>query len=253
MRRGIHRVLLIAALLVALTACEAEPTPLPVSIDPTAGTLAAAPPLQSDSAIRYAIAPNLAPFMPGLAEIDQRANLFYPDTLPTPDQAGAVFDLAVALGALPGWTQTDTPFIVSLMINTGAPPLDDPALRDLVRRAISPQGLVTGLEIPGIRLLTAEPIGDLRAELANAGYPDGFDVRIAAEGAPGIDALTAQLTALGLSVEIVPPDAPDIDLRLVSGGDSPERIDLWSAPISYLAAPGVSVTINTRGVPVPAD
>lgn len=229
MRRRLSRRRVLAAFglaALALTGCEAEPTPLPVVIPPTV-TPTPPPP----DALTYAIAPNARGLIPELSQIEANAQVIQLDALPTGDDLP--YDLIVALGDQPGWLQSPTAYTVSLIVDTTQPPLDDAAVTDLLRRTIM------GSDTNAI---------SLRAELANAGYPDGFDVTFTGSNAPGIDALTARLSTLGIDMTVIPTSPAD--LTLVTGSSDPARIDLFSEPISYRAAPGVAVEFAPSGFPI---
>ena len=246
---------LLALLLVLIASCEPEPTPLPVAILP-ASTEAPAP--TDPAQIRYAIAPNAAGLIPDLALIDESARVEYLSAPPVPEDLGARYDLVVALGDLPEGTRAPSLLTVSLIINPALPPLDDAAARAAIASAVAPPALVTALAIPGAQPIPLEssPARTVRDALANAGYPDGFDVTLAAFFAPGADALAAQLATVGIQARIVAADSPvDAHLSIVTDADSRDiapdnRLDLFTVPISYRAAPGIAVDFTPSGFPI---
>ncbi len=236
------------AAILLIAACEAPPTPLPVVIEPTA-TTTPTPPTQT---IRYALAPNAANSLIDRASIEASAHLIMLDAPPTTEGLGAQYDIAVALGRYDGAQQSTMPYVASLDIDTGIAPLDNPDVQAIIRRAAVPAELIAGLDIPGVELLKDEPLGNLRADLASAGYPDGFDLTISSTFVPGIEALAARLREAGISVEVVPMESTDAAVQLVAGSNVAGRIDLFRAPISYWIAPGVPLTLSAHGFPLPA-
>jgi hypothetical protein len=238
----LKRVWLIAGLLVA--ACEPTPTPFPMRIEATAPAAISTAPVRA--AYRYAVAPNAVGLLIDTATID--ADVIYLDAPPTLADAGTQFDYAVALGVYPDAQRSPQSYEVSLIVRTDAPPLDNPDVQDVIRRAAVPSELAAGLELPGLEFLKDEPSGDLRAALASAGYPDGFDLTLAAVYAPGIDALAARLRGAGISVEIVQSGA---DVTLTADSALPDRIPLFRAPISYWIAPNMPLNLSSSGIPLP--
>ena len=242
----------ILALLLLICACGPEATPLPVNLptlpppSPTAGTPAP---------LRYAVAPGVLPYLTdqdrGL--ISASAQLIPLDAAPAPDDLGARYDIIVALGDLPDGTRASSPLQVDLVINASLSPLDNPKLVDILRRAIDPQKIVAALNMPYPGTQTAAAQVDnaltLRADLANAGYPDGFDVTVAA--APGADALAQLLDALGIETRLVTTAGEPTHLAFVSGQTPPTNaVPLYTIPISYRAVDGLNITFTPSGFPI---
>lgn len=260
---------LLACLCVCLAACEPEATPMPV-IPPTS-----APPTPTPGApqpIRYAITAETAALIPDLTDLEAAADL----TLLTEPLAPADFDgryaIIAAYGDQPGWTRAPVVPQVALVINPAAPPLDTPELAAALRLALFPDELSAALNIPGAEAaaLNSATRTSIREQLANAGYPDGFDVRLAA-AAPGADAVVAQLAALHIGAQRVDLPAGDIAAALAAGQihaalvvwAGAERdswtaqvgadnvIDLYTLPISYWTIEGLSITFTEAGFPIP--
>ena len=245
MRKRLYLLLMAAITLVA--ACEAPPTPLPVVIEPTTAATAT-PPTQT---IRYALAPNAANSLIDQGSIEPYVQINLLDAPPTADGLGAQYDIAVALGRYDGAQQSTVDYVAALVMQTQSPPLDNPDVQAIIRRAAVPAELVAGLDIPGVELLKDEPLGNLRADLASAGYPDGFDLKISSAYVPGIEAFAARLRAAGINVEVVPMDSTEAVVQLVAGSNAEGRVDLFRAPISYWIAPGVPLELSAHGFPLP--
>jgi hypothetical protein len=243
---------LAAGLLLLVCACEPEATPLPVNLptlpppSPTAGTPAP---------LRYAVAPDALPY---LTDEDRRlisasAQLIPMDSASASDDLGTGYEIVVALGDLPDGTRTDSPLQVDLAVDTTLPPLDNPKLVDILRRAVDPAKIVATLNLPypGIQAETAQ-VDDaliLRTDLANAGYPDGFDVTVSA--APAADALAQLLGTIGIEVRSVTTAGEATHLSFVSGQTPPANaIPLYTIPISYRAVDGLNVTFTPSGFPI---
>lgn len=241
--------LLIASALFA-AACEVTPTPLPAAIDPTLPAAVSTAPAR---VLRYAIAPNAAGHLIDIVNIQPYADILYLDAPPTDAGVGADFDYAVALGSYPGAQSPTQVYESSLIMRTDVPPLDDPNVQDIIRRAAVPAELIAGLDIPGVELLKDEPVGDLRGDLASAGYPDGFDLKITSVFTPGIEAFAARLREAGITVEIVDRQSPEALVGLVAGSRLEDRTRLWRSPISYWLSIGVPFQLSNNGVPLPVN
>src|SRR4051812_11631723 len=132
---------LAAGLLLLVCACEPEATPLPVNLP----TLPPASPSAEVSngtpvPLRYAVAPDALAY---LTDEDRRlisasAQLIPLDGTPVADDLGTRYEIVVALGDLPDGTRSDSPLQVELAVDTILPPLDNPKLVDILRRAIDP-------------------------------------------------------------------------------------------------------------------
>ena len=249
---GAKRVLfgIMAGLLLLVCACEPTATPLPVNLptlpppSPTAGTPAP---------LRYAVAPDTLPYLSDADRslISASAQIIPLDTAPVTEDLGTRYEIVVALGDLPDGTRTDSPLELDLVVNPSLPPLDNPKLVDILRRAIDPQKIVAALHIPGAQAAAAQPsdLLTIRSDLANAGYPDGFDVTVTA--APGADALAQLLDAVGIETRIITTVGEATHLTLVSGQTPPANaIPLCTIPISYRAVDGLKINFTPSGFPI---
>ncbi|MBI1259113.1 MAG: hypothetical protein GC204_16715 [Chloroflexi bacterium] len=239
-----------AGLLLLVCACEPEATPLPVNLptlpppSPTAGT---------PMPLRYAVAPDALPYLTyqDRSLISASAQLIELDTSPIAADLGTRYEIVVALGDLPDGTRTGSPLQINLSMNIALPPLDDPRLVDILRRAIDPQKLVSALALPGVQAVSAAPSDTLsiRTDLANAGYPDGFDLTIAA--APAAAALTQLLGAVNIETRVVTSADEPTHLSFVNGQPPPSNvIPLYTLPISYHAVDGLNITFTPNGFPI---
>ena len=123
------------------------------------------------------------------------------------------------------------------MINSALPPLDDPALVEIVGHAAN-----ASADAP-----------TLRRDLANAGYPDGFDLTLASRYAPGADALEQQLNALNLQTRITtnPDEAAHLILTTApTESEAQNAISLLTIPIHYRTIEGLSITFTPSGYPI---
>jgi hypothetical protein len=113
----------------------------------------------------------------------------------------------------------------------------------------------------------------LRQELANAGFPDGFDLTIGHTYTPGALQIAKQFDRIGLITRLLLMDESELMAAFASGQlhlaliawTTPESrqewaahfgeenvIDLYALPISYLASPGLSITFTVNGWPLAA-
>jgi hypothetical protein len=256
---------LLVAILLLLSACEPTATPFPVDIPPTPTTtpVRGAPPTQ----IRYALAANAAGFVPDLNLIAASGSIEQLTEAPNPSDIGERFDLIAAYGKWPEATESPVLPHVALVINTTLPPFDDPAVINVVRRAIDPAAILAVLEIPGVEASPLETAASviLRTELANAGWPDGFDVILAYRPIPGIAEMTRQLASIGLigqpialsnspwertHIAIITWAATEEHAAWVERAGDENVIDLFTLPISYWAAPDLSITFTPGGWPL---
>jgi hypothetical protein len=270
-RRGAfaHRIFA-AVLLLLLAACKPEATPFPVDLPtrtpagttaPTAGT--PAPP----GTIRYGIIGDERTAGADLAALRTSGQVEFISPPLNPADLGTRFDVIAGYGDLPGGSRSPVMTHAALLIRP-LPPLDNPKMADILRQAIDPNAITSTLNIPGA---TAEPgqtvsASALRNELANGGWPDGFDLALADTGIPGAAALTSQLGSIGIMLHPQPVPAADvlaagIPLALI-GWHTPEEqaalakagtlVDLYQLPISYLAIDGLKITFTLDGWPLAA-
>lgn len=265
--------LLLSAALLA--ACAAPPTPFPV--DTPATELPPPAEAATGSYLRYALGPSAhhAPIPEQTGAQTLQIELL--DGTPDPQQLSALYDIATDYGLFPGATAAPVAATVSLVVNTELAPLDSPALADVVRRAVDPAAVVAALNLPGAqpaRQSTAPAsAAALRAQLANAGWPDGFDAVAAAAPIPG--SLVALMPLRSLGIEMRPLVAAGVTedewaenrlhLALIVWYAHEQRqrwselagsenvIDLYTLPIGYIAAPHLTLSFTAEGWPVPAS
>ena len=169
-----------AGAVLLVCACEPEATPLPVNLpEPSTATPTASAP----QLLRYALAPNAAAISPPTdqAQIAANAEIITLDAPPTAADLGARYDIVVALGDLPDGTRAPHPSAQS----------DCQHCLSAARRSgywsctsrVDPQRS-HALGRPAEQVGRASPARSAARRLANAGYPDGFDLTLAAEFAP---------------------------------------------------------------------
>ena len=231
---------LAAGLLLLVCACEPAATPLPVNLDLEATvTSAAPPPTEAPTELRYAVTADTLPY---ISPDDQQliaahAQIITLDAPPNPADLGGQYEIVVTLDDLADSTTTPTPLTVSLVINSALPPLDDPALAEIVGHAAN-----ASADAP-----------TLRRDLANAGYPDGFDLTLASRYAPGADALEQRLNALNLQTRITtnPDEAAHLILTTApTESEAQNAISLLTIPIHYRTIEGLSITFTPSGYPI---
>lgn len=231
-------------LLLLLAACEPEPTPLPVDIAPVATVT----PTPDARRIRYGIAANVAEYL-DLAPIHAMMQV---ETLTAPPDSamlGTQYDVLVTLADFEGGERAPASVSVGVVINTAISPLNNPEVAAIVERAVAGGG------------------DSLRVELANAGYPDGFDLSAAALAPPGMALDALRRAGIGAQVSAIPPDqvvslfeAGRLHLAFVRWSDEAGRaawaargivIDLYALPIVYRASPDIEVTgFTPDGLPL---
>jgi hypothetical protein len=241
-------------LLLLLAGCETKATPLPVSLPTPSPTPGPPPP------VRYGVAvPDL---LTGVIPLDSPPNI---ETIAGPvntDDLGQRFDIIIAPGIWPDAERTPIEIHTALVINTLLPPLDNPALPPVIGQLARPQSL-SELDIPGISFIpAASDLFALRGQLANAGWPDGFDLTAALPDLPGRAQITGALAVAGIQLRLEPVFSWErTHLALIQwAGDTPpvqwaqveqvELVRLYSIPVSYWAVPGLEITFTPAGWPV---
>lgn len=268
MIRGIPSLLVIVfGLLIA--GCQPEATPLPASLLSMPTETPTPAPVRS---LRYALLANTEGFVSDLDELAASAEVDVLDRDVEPSDLGGRFDMVAGYGLRPGWTAAPARVRVSLVLHSTGLPLDDPAIADAIRRSVNPQPVVSALGIEGVEpgAITAASPAQLKATMANAGWPDGFDVVLGYD-APGAGGIAVQLEALGLEVHARQFERQAlqsafaeqrVQLALVAWVDAAERegwvtlagdtnvLDLYTIPISYWAGEGLTITFTPGGWPV---
>jgi hypothetical protein len=113
----------------------------------------------------------------------------------------------------------------------------------------------------------------LRQDIANTGWPDGFELTIATVYAPGAVQVADQLHRVGIATQILALEEARIDTLLATGQihlvlftwatpENRERwiarvsevniLDLYTVPINYLASPTLTITFTSNGWPLPS-
>jgi hypothetical protein len=239
------------AALLLFCACAPEPTPLPVIL-PTLPPSTATPALDATLApLRYAVAPDALPFLSDAdrAAIAAAGAELVPLAAPPADADLSTYDLVVSAADFPGASAVPSELQVSLTLNTTLP-LDNPALADVVRAAIDPQRVAQSLGFASDS--SASPsltTAALRETLANAGYPDGFDLTFASRSLPGADALTRMLGAVGIDAREVAADTP-AHLALTTAPPDANAIALYRLSLHFHAADGLTITFTPSGFPL---
>ncbi len=257
--------LLVVICVVVLAACEPEATPFPVDIP----TPSAAPRTPDASApVRYALAANTAGIL-DLIDLPQTGiQVVQPEANAGPDDLVTRFDVIVTYGTYPDATPAPAVVHTGLLVNTTLPPLDNPMLADIVMQAVDPAQIAADIDIPGLQVseTTAPPLTTLRAALANAGWPDGLNLRLAHNNQISVGAIQARFEGLNILLSMRPLEDAAVlaHLNLVTWLTPEERdaweaqlagqgqlIPLFSLPVSYWAVPGVPIRYSPQGWPLP--
>lgn len=262
--------LVLFALLMLVTACTPRPTPFPVNLPTDLPFTATPPPAQ---AIRYGLHSNTNN---ALAEIERLAEDTILEQLEGPineNEPGIQYDIIAAYGDWSGWSRSEITPQAALLLNTTVFPLTEPRIVEMLRLSLDPQSLVTALAIPGTGAAYAGTTESkaLHAELANMGYPDGFQIYLANGYVPGIDLVQLQLRAAGFESAVMILSDNEIrqafsegwlQMAVVLWTNSESHaawvdvlgtanvIDLYSLPISYQVAPGLIVSFTPGGWPI---
>jgi hypothetical protein len=260
---------ILAFFCILLSGCEPEATPFPVDVPALATeaivetTQAQAPiqeapqsGVQPAAIVRYAIATFALPAR-DIEQLQTAANVTFLDEAPNISDLGGNYDIIAAYGELPGANISPVMSHVSLVIHAQVPPMNDPAVVHVIRRALSPVAdSISGLQP---EVMETAPARTLRAELANAGWPDGFDLKLDDAGFPIM--LGEQFGMLGIGVR--PTQSNDVHITVVTwttpedravfvqqAGDETLVIDLFAVPISYWAVEGLNITFTPSGWPI---
>jgi hypothetical protein len=125
------------------------------------------------------------------------------------------------------------------------------------------------LSIAGMQAgsLAALPNASIRTSLANMGYPDGFQLSLAASPLLGLGTIIEQLNANNISVQVIEADSlieNRAHLLLALWTDEAERdewvsqmgeanvIEIYGLPISYLVKDGIQIEFSENGWPLPS-
>lgn len=261
--------------IVLISACSPPPTPLPVDIiftpTPTAEAGAFNPEQPAfNASLQIALDANLSESIPAadLEQLSANGEIHQLNSAITPNHA----DLAIAFGNLPNAAQSPQTYTVSAIVNPRLAPLDDAEIRALLSDSLHPALITEYLAIEGAIIDTAEPpsLIDLRNRYANAGYPDGFDIRVGDISTVGASALQALLARFTIGAHITPiteTQALDSDTShlILFAWSMPEQraiwenraggeniINLFTLPISYFTSANIEVLNYTPlGFPIP--
>ena len=245
-----------------LAGCEAQATPIAAIVTETNTPEPTAIPIPD---LRYGIAGNIAPYIGDMGTISYE--------ILGAESAISDFDLVVAYGIYDGWEQAPQSHRVSLAINRNLAPLDNASISELIPGLIDVQAIVDSLNIPGSQQrteLATVSANSIRTTLANAGYPDGFQLTMATENIPAVDVLAGQFASLSMDVRLIEVSETVLvdnqaHLILFIWADENERagwvsqvreeniIDLWTIPISYLNNGEVRVEFTENGIPIPVQ
>jgi hypothetical protein len=222
---------------------------------PTLSPAATITPAPNEQPLRYALAPDVANFLSAEDErlISADALILPLDTPPTTDALGSDYDILVALSAFPESSEAPAPLRLVLRLNTALAPLNDPEIAEVVRQAVNPQAIASALGFAPEQTEDAPAPETLRARLANAGYPDGFDLTLAADFTAGAETIMQNLSALRLEVRLANA-GENAHLTLTSAPSSVESsgeiVELLTPPIYYRAVPGLDVKFTPAGFPI---
>ena len=281
---GLRLILLLACGLL-LAGCEADATPIAAVLPPT--PTAIQPPPTLPPPLRYALADNVAGYLPP-ADLQALQASGLVEQLAdggTDADLTAGYDVVMRFGDVPtdsidtqdaaitDWTRSPSYPHVLLIINRNLPPLDNPRVVDVLRNALDGIGLVDTLGILGAEALLGQEVNTvrLRNELADLGYPDGFLLTLAHTRLPGVAAVQGQLAASNFDTRLLSIQqgavgdtlAQNRAHLLLASWSRPEQraewaaqisesdlLDLYSLPIRYRAVPDVSVQFTPGGWPL---
>jgi hypothetical protein len=252
-----------------LVACSPQATPFPVnSVATPTATVSAG--VTAPAPLRYAIAANARDLVADLALIQQAAQIEQLTESFDPNDLGKRYDLVVGYGDLLGGARS--PVLLHVFLGFDASQMPTDAV-PVLRRALDTQALVESLNLAGVIAVPLErvPRPRLQTELANAGWPDGFDLSPAVASAPGSAQIQQQLQAIGIEVifrQLPANFSPDENSKaalILGAWKSPEEragwaqrwgeqniLDLYTVPISYVAMPGLKITFTPAGWPLPS-
>jgi hypothetical protein len=173
-----------------------------------------------------------------------------------------------------GWQQAPISHHIALVMNPDLSPMDNPEIHTIIQQALNPQALVDIIGIPG--LITANnnalPTAELRNQLANLGYPDGFRLTLAAQALPARELVLQQLNAIHLDLTTIDIDSSQQAMDILQNNrahlllirwtnddqhhswiekvGSENLIDLYTLPISYVVAEGLTISFTENGWPI---
>lgn len=260
----------LSAVLLLLVGCDASSTPVPAVVPPTVTPVPAVDNTQPPP-LRYGLSPLLQDNLDETTLQSLREIALVEAWTPSDDPAA--YDIVAAYGREEGWEVAPTGHDLILLFNQSLSPLDNASMATTIQRALDTQQLadatgITGV-VPGANAIDREV--SLRAELANMGYPDGFELVLAHTHALTLDSLQAQLAAVNIDSRTVLIDITDVPdvldnnrahlvLALTASQDqlaalreSMYSAQLYVLPIRYIARDDLTLTFTPQGLPVPAQ
>lgn len=268
------RLLCAAFIGLLFAACQPVATPFPAdgNITNPAPPNATADPIATQGTIRYGLAAKRDELGADFDLIAAGALVEELTAAPDPNDLGARFDIIAGFGAWPGAERSPRSLRVTLALNPASPPLDDPTIQEVLRRALNPAALLAASGIIDAETAPVDyaPPAELRATLANAGWPDGFEIILAYDPVPGVQAIVDQLRVVGIESRTRPrgnttfedaaihaavvawrtPEARALWVERSGGEDL--VIDLFALSISYWASPDLELTFSPNGWPIAA-
>jgi len=252
-------------------ACGPEPTPFPVDVLPE---VTETPAVRIDtSTIRYALAVNTVDAVPDLELIQETAQTKYLTEPIQPDDLGSRYDIVAAYGDFPESARAPVSPTIALILQPTSPPLDNPEILDVLRRGIDTNQLIADLRGAVAQPVETQTRAILRADLANAGWPDGFSLILGSAYAPGAAKISEQFGRLHINLQTIVMTAAQLQTALKTGDvqlglfvwtTAEERqqweaefgeaniVDLFTVPISYHAAADLNITFTPGGWPLVA-
>lgn len=259
------RVVAACAFILSMSACGPDPTPLPIDLPPPTSTPAA---VAENRTYTLAVEARLLPLIP---EADLRAAARSSEVVRvetaaalSPETNTAV-DLLVGLGDFPGSNRTALAIPLWLAVNSEVAPLDQDVIAARVYEMLNTIDLREAL--PGAAqagLISAVDPFQIRSDLANSGFPDGFALSLASINAPGAEAIAQSLQQYGLDVRISPQtdgttyngSALTLFIDVQNHAQMTQRfgntaiVELARLPVSYRANGGLTIALTENGWPL---
>jgi len=284
---GIKQVSFAIIVLLLFVGCQPVATPVAV-ITPTAtevpeiavvtatAVMIDVEPTASAPEIRYGISASMQNTLPDIVQLGATGELVILDNMSQPDILGNQADMLITYGTIEGWQQSPEALQIALIINSEAEPFANPMIANIVRRSINPGSIAQQLQITGLAVGASEAVESLqlRTDLANAGYPDGFVVELGYMPLPGLREIISQFSEVNIDVQSKQMTFKALQADFASGDvhlgliliKSPEQqqewitqigeanvINLYSVPISYQVLPELDVSFTDYGIPYFAE
>lgn len=256
--------LLLLPITIILAACEAQATPVGLMSTPTDMP---EPVATTEAPLHYGLYANVVGYVQDLDAISKTASV---ENMSANSNLSD-YDVVVAFGTYDGWQQSPIQQHLSLVINPNLAPLNDEAIINIVRQAFDIQDILGQLNITGSLPGNVQTVStsETKTALANAGFPDGFVLTMAANTVPALEAIAAQFTERNIDLHIIQNESDALSsnrahLLLSLWTQDSQRaawveqvgeanvFDLFSLPISYIARDGLNITFTENGWPIPA-